>query len=342
MTNRIDLSLIFDVYSRREQPSNAYVKALTQEFKNRVWLFCQEMVHPYDHHSRAGYKIADYWLTLRDKLRYQHGLEYLAVRDQYNPVTEVEKFLSGCSDEHYLDFIEMFFQSEKLPMHFCNGELKDAVNNINKFFDLDELPYALTEFSVPESRTLRPRIDRLLSRLRPRPKRSGPQIVSSHTQPPSLPIRIPRIEAYPLVIRRESEVIHQTAIKPTLDLLASSIFKEANREFLNALVHYRQGDYQDCLTKCGSAFESVMKIICEQKHWPTGRDAGKLLNAVLSKTALPSFLKHPLMLVAIIRNELGSAHGAGAEPRDVTPHLAQFTINMTASAILLLVEEAEL
>ena len=40
----------------------------------------------------------------------------------------------------------------------------------------------------------------------------------------------------------------------------------------------------------------------------------------------------------MIRNNLGNAHGAGVEPRDVAKHLAQYTINVTASAILLLVE----
>ena len=339
MTNKIDLSSIFDVYSMRDQPAGIEAKALTQAFKNRVGLLCQEIVHPYDHYSQAGYKIADFWMTLRDKLRYRHGLEHLADRNQYNHVTEVEQFLSECSDEHYLDFIEMFFQSEKIPMYFSDRELREAVNNINKFFNLDELPYALTEFSISGSRTLRPRIERFLSRIRPRPKQLESPIVSSHTQPQALPIRIPKIEAYPQIIRRESEVMYQTAIKPVLILLAGPAFREANREFLDALKNYRNGDYRDCVVDCGSSLESVMKIICEQKCWPPQRDAGKLLNTILSRTDLPEFLKQPLIQTAVIRNELGSAHGAGAEPRTVAKHLAQYTINVTASAILLLVEE---
>ena len=154
-------------------------------------------------------------------------------------------------------------------------------------------------------------------------------------------VMAPKVETYPQIIRYDNEILQQTAIKPALTLLSASAFREANKEFLDALTDHRKGDYQDCLTKCGSAFESVLKIICEQNGWPAGRDAGKLLNAVLSKTALPGFLKHPLIQIAIIRNELGSAHGAGAEPRHATQHLAQYTINITASAILLLVEETK-
>ena len=339
MTNKIDLSTIFDVYSLRDQPSGDAARALTQEFKNRVRLFCEEMVHPYDHHSRAGYKIALYWMTLRDKLRYRHGLDHLADSDRYNPVQEVETFLAECSDEHYLDFIEMFFQSEELPMHFSDSELSDAVSNVNRFFALDSLPYSLTEFSISESRTFRPRVARLLSQLRRRPDPVSPNILSGDTQPPSLPIRIPTVEAYPQIVRVESTVTHQTAIEPALTLLADPAFKEANREFLKALEEYRNDDYPDCVVHCGSSLESVMKIICEQKGWPSQKGSGKLLDIVLSKTGLPKFLKPPLIQIATIRNELGSAHGAGAEPRDVARHLAQYTINVTASAILLLVEE---
>ena len=225
------------------------------------------------------------------------------------------------------------------PTEQLTSTLSMQMTRVNKFFNLDELPYPLTEFSISESRTLRPRVERFLSRIRPRPKQLGSPIVSSHTQPQALPIRIPKIEAYPQIIRRESEVMYQTAIEPVLILLAGPAFREANREFLDALKDYRNGDYRDCVVDCGSSLESVMKIICEQKRWPPQRDAGKLLNTILSRTDLPEFLKQPLIQTAVIRNELGSAHGAGAEPRTVAKHLAQYAINVTASAILLLVEE---
>ena len=324
----------------RDQPASEAAKALTPEFKNRVSQFCQAMVHPYEHYSAAGYLIAGYWMTLRDRLRYQHGLKELVDENAgLSHIKAIDEFLSQCSDEHYLDFIEMFFQSEELPKYFSDGELREAVNNINKFFSLDELPYALTEFSISGSRTLKPRVERLLSRLRRRHKRPAlPAIVSSHTQPPSLPIRIPRVEAYPQIIRVENEVTYQTAIKPVLTLLANPAFSEANREFLDALKDCRTEDYRGCVVNCGSSLESVMKIICEQNGWPPGKDAGRLLNTVLSKTDLPKFLKQPLNQIAVIRNELGNAHGAGVEPRDVAKHLVQYTINVTASAILLLVE----
>ena len=341
MTNKIDLSSIFDVYSLRDQPSEGTDGALTEEFRNRVWLFCKAMVHPYDYYPQAGHKIADFWMTLRDKLRYRHGSIDLVDGHSSTVATEMESFLFQCSDEHFLDFIEMFFQSEELPMHFSDSELSDAVGNVNRFFALDDLPYSLTAFSISNSRTFRPRVARLLSRLRPRPDPVPPNVLSGHRQPAALPIRITTVEAYPRIIRVENQVAHQTAIKPALALLADPAFREANREFLKALEDYRNDDYPDCVVNCGSSLESVMKIICEQKGWPSQKGAGKLLDTVLSKSDLPKFLKPPLIQIATIRNELGSAHGAGVEPRHVARHLAQYTINVTASAILLLVEETK-
>ena len=342
MTNKTDLSPIFQVYSLREQQASKVTKELTQAFKNRVWLSCKEMVQPYDHHSEAGHKIADFWMTLRDKLRYRHGVDHLSKVPQDTLITELEKFLSECSDEHYLDFVEMFFQSEKLPMHFSDHELKEAVNNINTFFDLDELPYTITEFSIAESRTVELRLKRLLSHLRRKPSPPEfPGIISSHTQSYSLPFRTATVQGYPRIIRRENELVHQTAIEPVLILLVQPPFASANKEFLDALSDYRKGDYADCVAKCGSSFESVLKVICEAKIWSYRQTdtAQTLLDTVFDKSGLESFFKSPITLVATMRNRLSSAHGAGTQGRNVPKHVAQYAINATASAILLLVEE---
>ena len=84
-----------------------------------------------------------------------------------------------------------------------------------------------------------------------------------------------------------------------------------------------------------------MKIICEQKGWSYEQNdtAATLLDNIFQEIDLDGFFKQPLMLVATIRNRLSSAHGAGAEQREVPDHVAQYAINATAAAILLLVEE---
>jgi len=142
-------------------------------------------------------------------------------------------------------------------------------------------------------------------------------------------------------VLREDQVLHAEAVAPAIQLLADSGFSSANQEFLAALDDYRKGRYPDCLTKCGSAFESTMKLICARRKWayqPTDT-ARELLRVVLTNSGMDTYFEQPLLLIATMRNRLSSSHGAGAHPRPVPPHRARYVINATASAILLLVEE---
>ena len=68
--------------------------------------------------------------------------------------------------------------------------------------------------------------------------------------------------------------------------------------------------------------------------------ADVLLKTVLShKATLETFLKEPLIIVATLRNRLSKSHGAGTAPKKVPPNRAEYAINATAAAILLLVSE---
>ena len=298
----MNISKVFDVFSRRNQSTSTKKPPLTPEFRNRINILWARVFHKenYGYYSSSS----TLWNEVYDNLLYSLGRQRLSGKSAYSRDVDLENFLGECNDENFLDFIELSFRSNSIFGAIDRRtenrvEIYELIDEINTFLQVDGLPYHLTGFTFGDN----------------------------------------GIEAYPQFIRRDSEVLHKTAIEPALSLLSASDFREANKEFRGALEDYRQGDYRDCVVKCGSAFESVMKVICEPNGWSAGREAGKLLNAVLSQTALPGFLKHPLIQVATIRNELGSAHGAGAEPRDVPQHLAQYTINVTASAILLLVEE---
>lgn len=56
-------------------------------------------------------------------------------------------------------------------------------------------------------------------------------------------------------------VLHQEAVRPALSLLAQPTYKTANEEYLKAHKHFRNQEYDDCLTECCNAFESSIKII---------------------------------------------------------------------------------
>lgn len=84
-----------------------------------------------------------------------------------------------------------------------------------------------------------------------------------------------------------------------------------------------------------------MKIICDRRGWNYSEkdSAGALVRTVVSNSSLDGYFQQPLMIVSTLRNRLSKSHGAGTEQKDVPEHLARYTINATASNILLLVEE---
>lgn len=131
------------------------------------------------------------------------------------------------------------------------------------------------------------------------------------------------------------------AIEPVLRLLSQPGLASANQEFLEALRHYRRGEYGDCLTECGSAFESTVKLICHRRGWTYKQtdSLAHLLKVYFDHSQLDRFFETPLLLVGTIRNRLSKSHGAGVVPKDASHHIAQYAVNSTVAAILLLVAE---
>ena len=298
-----DFLQIFDVYSRRNQLPDAPKEELAKEFKYRFWRRCVETFRA----RRLGrdiYIASPFWKEIYGNLQWLHGREDLS---QFGDGDDAEEnlriFLNNCDDEYYLDFIELTFKT--LAILDDEIDKEGFVRDVNIFFDMDNLPYFLTPYAVATS-----------------------------------PADVVQVEQYPQVILSENTVLHNTAKNPVLTLLTDPELREANREFLDALENYREDKYEDCIAKCGSSFESVLKIICERKGWSYKQTdtAATLLNTILPHTSLNSFFEQPIMLIATIRNRLSSVHGAGAQERSVDRHIAHYTINATASAILLLVE----
>jgi hypothetical protein len=186
------------------------------------------------------------------------------------------------------------------------------VHDLNQWFLFDDLPYALT-FFVYERQT---------------------EVIDGQDHERDVLISSPK------VIRRDDEATYVLAIEPALVLLCDNNFISANNEFREALDDYRRGDYGDCLTKCGSAFESTMKLLCTRKDWAYSQKdtALPLLQTIIKESQTEAFFEHPLMLIATMRNRLSKSHGSGTENRQIPEHVAKYAINSTASAILFLVD----
>ena len=151
------------------------------------------------------------------------------------------------------------------------------------------------------------------------------------------------------IVRLDSHLLHQEAVKPAIHLLSKHGYEGANDEFLRAHEHYRHGRYKEALNEALKAFESTMKIICAQRRWShdPNASASRLLEVCFVHGLIPQPLQAHFTAVRAtletgiptIRNKT-SAHGQGAIPVEVPAYLVSYALNITASAIRLLCEAA--
>ena len=85
------------------------------------------------------------WIEMQRRLAYVVGRQRLSLDPQASQIEDVLRFLSECSDEHFLDFIEFIFQVDFYPI-MCRGDENTMVDDINHLLLLDDLPYAITPF----------------------------------------------------------------------------------------------------------------------------------------------------------------------------------------------------
>lgn len=149
------------------------------------------------------------------------------------------------------------------------------------------------------------------------------------------------------LIRKDSEYLHEEAVKPALTLLGDPTFSGPQDEFLRAHEHFREGQYQDAIVDANNAFESTMKVICTERGWPFPAiaPASKLIATVFDNELLPSFLVSQFENLKgvlesglpTIRNRKGG-HGGGPLPADFPEYMAAYALHLAATSIVLLVE----
>ena len=308
MPTVISMNQVFSTFSRRPRAPRER-KKLTDDFKTRTLMLCAER-HPIG--STFG-SPPPFWSEIHAKLRYLLSRSQLSDYPSNSHAEDIEKFLWDCTDEIYLDFIEFVFQTQKAPLNSGPKIGYVLPTEINKFFDLCELPYFVTDY-IWESNRERGGIAR--------------QLVDR-----------------PRIITRDSEVIHEMATEPVLQLLRAPRWKTANEDFLKALQHYRKGEWEDCVAMCATSLESVMKIVCKEKGWekkPDNLQAAQLLKKIVTESNLDPYYVKLLELPHVIRNTRSNVHGRSAPIPNLPQHVALFVVNMTASTILLVVEEAKL
>lgn len=313
-------SKIFGVFSKRREHLE-FQHVVPESTRVRVVMFCQELFS--NQHSAAysshGNYTGEFLEENHRSFRYRHGRMLLSEARVRTPQEDTLEFLMACKGEEFLDFLEEVFQVGC----WCRIAYSPdrAVDDINSLLRQDSLPYYLTGFVRETGREV---------------AKGGPFAGEEH--------EFTKVIATPKIIMRESEVLHIRAIQPALELLRRPEFFTANKEYMAALEDYRKDDFGDCLTKCCSAFESVLKIICTRKKWPYSQNdpAGPLVKKFLEYAKLDKFFDPMLMTPAVLRNKLSASHGAGIQTKQVSRHVAMYALNTTASAIIFVTQEVEL
>lgn len=150
-----------------------------------------------------------------------------------------------------------------------------------------------------------------------------------------------------IIIRNDNKILHKEVIDRTIDLTGNEIFINANEEFLGALQHLKARRNKETLNDALKAFESTMKIICDQFEWrySEGATVRKLIEICIENELIPKYLATHFTGIrttlesgiGTIRNKVG-AHGQGSNTIVVPDSLAIYAAYLTGTCINYLVE----
>jgi hypothetical protein len=145
----------------------------------------------------------------------------------------------------------------------------------------------------------------------------------------------------------DSNIVHESIIKPALALLREERFSSVEEEYLAAHSHFRHGRHKECLVECLKSFESVMKIIASNRRWnyESNITAGGLIELLIKNELIPSMLQAQFTAlrsclesgIPTLRNKL-AGHGQGGQVIVVPEYISSYMLNLTATNIVLLVK----
>lgn len=321
MSLKDQLKQIWDVFSVRHVPRGPGYKRdeISELLRNRVLMLYVDVVSgqmPTNPYSLPQNHSSEFWDQMHHTMRHLYGRPVLSQAQVRSPAEDAAAFVERCTTPEFFDFIETSFKIDCSWRVF--NEENEFVDAVNEIFRMEGAPYQLTPG---------------VTRGEPNPATTGRFAGGTHI------VRV----AFPKVVRVEDEVAHTEAVLPALSVLADPAYSGSNDEFRKALDDYRKGDFEDCLVKCGSAFESALKVLCRKNRLPFDEikdTAGPLLDKVLPHSSLDTgTFKEPLIAIARMRNRLSAAHGGGSKVKIVQRHVAQYALTSTAAAIVLLVHD---
>ena len=149
-----------------------------------------------------------------------------------------------------------------------------------------------------------------------------------------------------IIIKKDSQFIHEQITRNALFLLNYKEFDGAQEEFLNSHKFFRTGEKEQALAEALKSFESTMKIICDLQSWkyPENATAIPLLNILIDNELIPkSLTSHFSGLRSTLESGLPTIankqarHGQGKQKRDIDNEIVEYALNLCATNIVLLI-----
>ena len=223
------------------------------------------------------------------------------------------------------------------PQERCNNYLLESGDRMDRLLDLIEYSFIYIRKRIEQLYPRRNRnfykvtLDNAINKLNERFRRAGVGYRFESDQ----------------IVRIDSELIHSEIVKPALRFLNGVGFEGPRDEFLKAHKHYRNGNNKEAVTFANSAYESMLKVICDNKGWKYEKKstATDLYKVVRKNGLLPDYLDESFNQLASslksglpkVRHQEGS-HGQGKTLHHTPEYIAGYAIHLTATNILLLYE----
>lgn len=152
------------------------------------------------------------------------------------------------------------------------------------------------------------------------------------------------------LIRIDSTYMHANVTKNVIRLIANYKFDGVNEEYMKAHDHYKNGRNKECLVECLKAFESTLKIICNEKKWAinSGDSVKKIINVCFNNGLLPTYqqTQYAALInllesgIPTLRNKI-AGHGQGKDNIIVENETTRYGLNITGSSIIYLIDLSE-
>jgi hypothetical protein len=306
-------------FSRRnEQPIERYSFGISQQVRNRVMMVFQSYQVRTAYEAAMTYSFIRFLGGVRNRLLSRYGTLKARVEFAQDEIHQIQKHLSVCNDDEFIDFVETAF----LDSHFnFTPDGFGIIEELNEIFEQEGLGYELST-QTPETIS------------NPTPAMVFGGAARGRTQK----------QTYVKVLRKDERSKHEVAVLPALQALSHPLFRTAQKELGDAFDAMKRGSYADAVTACGSSFESVMKTICQEKGWPYSQNdaCSKLVKVCKDGGLFHGFYAPIFEGVGTVRNKIGDAHGKGAAPEfhPANREEADHMIAMTCSHIAFLIKQA--